>query len=154
MRPPRTPARLQIDRHHARPRVAGTLQRSNRSADTSGVLNKRSAILLSAAIGLALELGIHAMSGRREAWDSGEYWTVGLPVALVLSLVIGLLTRDRDWLWTALVVPSQVLTMTVRNGALGGLWPLTVLLSTILSFPFVLAAFVGTRFRSRLQRPR
>ena len=65
---------------------------------------------------------------------------MGLPVALVLSLVIGLLTRDRDWLWTALVVPSQVLTMTVRNGALGGLWPLTVFLSTILSFPFVLAA--------------
>jgi len=118
------------------------------------VLNRRSTILLSAAIGIALELAIHAMSGRREAWDSGEYWTVGLPVALVLSLVIGLLTRNRDWLWTAVVVPSQVLTMTVRNGALGGLWPLTVLLSTILSFPFVLAAFVGTRFRSRLQHPR
>ena len=43
-----------------------------RSADTSGAFNKRSAILLSAAIGMALELGIHAMSGRREAWDSGE----------------------------------------------------------------------------------
>jgi hypothetical protein len=57
------------------------------------VLNKRSAILLNAAIGMALELAVHAMSGRREAWD-------------------------------------------------------------ILSFPFVAAAFVGTRFRSPLQRPR
>ena len=84
----------------------------------------------------------------------GQRRVLGLPVALVLSLVIGLLTRDRDWLWTALVVPSQVFIMTIRNGALGGLWPLTVLLSTILSFPFVLAAFVGTWFRSRLQRPR
>ena len=115
------------------------------------MLNRRSTILLSAAIGIALELAIHAMSGRREAWDSGEYWTVGLPVALVLSLVIGLLTRNRDWLWTAIVIPSQVLTMMVSNGALGNLWPVAVLLSTILSFPFVLAAFVGSRFRSRLQ---
>ena len=115
------------------------------------MLNRRSAILLSVAIGIALELAIQATSGRREAWDSGEYWTVGLPVALVLSLVIGLLTRNRDWLWTALVVPSQVLTMMVRNGEMGGLWPLAVLLSTILSFPFVLAAFVGSRFRSRFQ---
>jgi hypothetical protein len=39
------------------------------------------------------------------------------------------------------------MTMMVRNGEVGGLWPLTVILSSILSLPFVIAAFIGSRFR-------
>jgi hypothetical protein len=50
-------------------------------------------------------------------------------------------------LWTILIVPSQVTTMIVRSGELGGLWPLTAALSAVLSAPFVFAAFVGSRFR-------
>jgi hypothetical protein len=42
----------------------------SRHADTTGMLNRRTTILLSACVGVCLELGIHALSGRREAWDS------------------------------------------------------------------------------------
>jgi len=42
--------------------------------------------------------------------------------------------------------------MMVRNGELGGLWPLTLILSAILSAPFVAAAFVGSRFRPKARR--
>jgi hypothetical protein len=37
--------------------------------------------------------------------------------------------------------------MMVRSGELGGLWPLAFALSTILSAPFVVAAFLGSRLR-------
>jgi len=111
------------------------------------VLTRRSLITLCLLTGIALELGIHALTGRREAWDSGQYWTIGLPSVAVASLAFGYLSQRRDWLWTFLIVPGQVLTMMVRSGELGSLWPLAVALSAILSTPFAVAAFVGSRFR-------
>jgi hypothetical protein len=110
------------------------------------VLDSRATAILAVTTGIALELAIHALSGRREAWDSAQFWTVGLPCALLISAAIGRLSRDRAWLWTFAIAPAQVMTMMVRSGELGGLWPLTVAMSAILSAPFVLAAFVGSRF--------
>jgi len=110
------------------------------------MLDKKTIIASSIACGVALELGIHALSGRREAWDSAQFWTIGLPLAALASFAIGYLSHNRNWQWTAAIVPSQVMTMIVRNGEFGGLWPLTVALSAILSAPFVFAAFIGSRF--------
>jgi hypothetical protein len=112
------------------------------------MLNRQTTMLLSAGIGVCLELGIHALSGRREAWDSPLFWTLGLPAAALASAALGYFARPGDWRWAALVVPSQVMTMMARSGELGGLWPLAVALSAILSAPFVLASFVGSRFRT------
>ncbi|MGE3520309.1 MAG: hypothetical protein AB7J63_15270 [Vicinamibacterales bacterium] len=114
-------------------------------------------ILLALATGALLELGIGILSGRREAWDAAIYWTRGVPVALVMSLFIGLIGGRGDWLWAAVVVPSQVTTMMVRNGdILGslGLWPLMVAVTSLLSAPFVGAAYVGFRVRTRWQHRR
>ena len=113
------------------------------------MLDQRVTIPLALLAGVGLELAIHALTGRREAWDSGAYWTIGLPVVLVLSFAIGRLARGRAWLSTWLIVPAQVFTMMVRSGELGGLWPLAVALSACLSVPFVGAAFLGTNFRRR-----
>jgi len=111
------------------------------------MLDRRGVIVTAALTGVALEIGIHTLSGRREAWDSPEFWVIGLPAALLISAVVGYRSRTNDWIWTALIVPSQVVTMMVRSGEVGGLWPLTVALSSILSLPFVIAAFIGSRFR-------
>lgn len=107
-----------------------------------------SVVLVSIVTGVSLELIVHALSGRREAWDSAEYWTLGLPTAMVVSALLGFLSRRRDWTWTLVIVPSQVMTMMLRSGELGGLWPLTVALSAVLSAPFVIAAFIGAKFRA------
>jgi hypothetical protein len=111
------------------------------------MMRKPAVIVIGVLTGVALELGIHALSGRREAWDSPQYWTIGLPIALVVSAAAGVFSRGTAWIWTLVIVPSQVLTMMLRSGDIGGLWPLTVALSAILSAPFVFAAFVGSRFR-------
>jgi len=111
------------------------------------VLNKRFTIGIAIATGVALELGIHALSGRREAWDSDLYWTVGLPIAGVMALLLGVLARRRDWLWAFAIVPSQITTMMVRSGEISILWPLTVVLGVVLSTPFAGLAFIGSKLR-------
>jgi hypothetical protein len=111
------------------------------------MITKTTVIVISIVTGVALELVIHALSGRREGWDSPQFWTIGLPAAFAIAAAMGYLSRGRDWLWTWLIVPGQVMTMMVRNGEIGGLWPLTVILSGILSAPFIAMAFVGSRFR-------
>jgi hypothetical protein len=111
------------------------------------VLNTPATAVMYVLLGVGLELGIQALSGRREAWDSEEFWTLGLPVAFLASLAFGLLSRRRGWLWALAVAPSQVATMMIRSGEVGGLWPLTIVFSSILSAPFVVAAFAGSRLR-------
>jgi hypothetical protein len=111
------------------------------------MLERRAIVALSIATGIALELGVALTSGRREAWDSSIYWTIGLPAAALAALLIGFAARRPEWLWTVLIAPSQVLAMMVRSGDIGNLWPLTLALSSILSAPFVAAAFVGSRLR-------
>jgi hypothetical protein len=111
------------------------------------MITKTTIIVISIITGFVLEIGTYALSGRREAWDSAQFWMIGLPAAFAISAAMGYLSRGRDWLWTWLIVPGQVMTMMVRTGEIGGLWPLTVILSGILSAPFIAMAFVGSRFR-------
>jgi hypothetical protein len=117
-------------------------------AEPPPMLARRTVIAIALVTGMLLELGVHALSGRREAWDSTQYWTIGIPCALAASAAIGFFSRGSDWIWTAAVIPGQVATMMIRSGEIGGLWPLTVILSAVLSAPFVIAAFVGARFRA------
>ena len=116
----------------------------------------RVTIVLAILTGVALELVVQAFGARREAWDSPVFWTVGMPVALVTALLIGLVSHGRAWLATAVIAPAQFMTMIVRSGEVGGLWPLGLVLSTVLSTPFVIAAFAGSvagrRFRENRRR--
>ena len=89
--------------------------------DKTTMLQKWTIVAASVLTGVALELGIHALSGRREAWDSPQYWSIGIPSALIVSAVVGFLSRRMQWLWTLVIVPSQVMTMMLRSGEIGGL---------------------------------
>ena len=100
-----------------------------------------------------MELAVGGLTGRREAWDSTQYWAVGLPIAAVVSAAIGYFSRQLCWLWTILLIPAQVCTMMVRSGEASGLLPLAVVLSVILSVPFVLLAFIASLFRRRWSSP-
>ena len=117
------------------------------------MLGSRITVPLAIVTGMTLELGVHAVSGRREAWDSEIFWTTGLPIALVISFAIGMLSARSAWLATLAVAPAQVMTMMLRGGEIGTLWPLTVILSSILSAPFVVASFAGSRVRRLGGRP-
>jgi len=110
------------------------------------------AAVLAALTGVLLEVVVHLVTGRREAWDSPVFWTTGLPAAVVASFGIGLLSKGRAWLATLAVAPGQVAAMTIRAGEIGSLWPLAIVLSAFLSAPFVAASFVGWKVRSAVQK--
>jgi hypothetical protein len=113
-------------------------------------MRKGFVIALVVVTGVALELTVELMTGRREAWDSDVFWTLGVPIAALISVLAGFMSQGRDWLWAAALVPAQVTTMMVTSGdILGGLglWPLMVALASVLSAPFVGAAYIGSRFR-------
>ena len=112
-------------------------------------MNVRTTVIVSALVGLALELFVAASSGRREAWDSAIFWTAGLPIAIVLSFAIGWLSAPRAWIGAAAVAPGQFMAMALRSGEIGSLWVLGLVLSVFLSLPFVAAAFAGSKLRPR-----
>jgi hypothetical protein len=112
------------------------------------------AAVLAALTGVLLEVVVHFVTGRNEAWDSPVFWTTGLPAALVASFGIGLLAKGRAWLATLGVAPGQVAAMMIRNGEVGNLWPLAIALSAILSAPFVAASFAGSKLRSLTNKKR
>jgi hypothetical protein len=109
------------------------------------MLDKSATIGIAIVVGVALELGVGLLTGRREAWDSGAYWTVGLPFAAVAALAIGCLSRRRNWFWAILIVPAQATTMMVKSGEVSGLWPLAMVFAAVLSLPFVAVAWIGAR---------
>lgn len=110
------------------------------------------AVFLSLLTGIALELAVFAATGRREAWDSDVFWTHGLPAALLISFGIGFFATGRAWLATLAVAPGQVAAMMVRSGEIGNLWPLALVLSAVLSAPFVGASFLGWKARAFQRR--
>lgn len=113
------------------------------------MLPTRTAALLAVAVGVALEVWVSLATGRREAWDSGVYWSVGLPIAILVAGGIGYLSRGRGWLAAALIAPGQVLAMAYRSGSSPTLWPLTLALACLLGLPFALVAWGGQRLRRR-----
>jgi hypothetical protein len=53
------------------------------------MLSLPAAAVLATLTGVLLEVVIHLVTGRNEAWDSPVFWTTGLPAALVASFGIG-----------------------------------------------------------------
>lgn len=106
-------------------------------------------LALAAGTGIALWLAASLISGRREAWDAGLYWSAAYPAAIVLSAVLGFRYPARPWRWPMVLFLGQFVGMLVRNGELGNLWPLGLLLFGVLAVPGVLAARFGAWLRTR-----
>ena len=101
------------------------------------MLPTRTALLVSLAVGVALEVG---RLGSR----------TGVPVAIVLSLAIGFFTSGRGWLTPAAIGPTEFAAALYRGGSLAANWVSPLLYFLALSVPMLLASFVGRRLRSRL----
>lgn len=80
------------------------------------------------------------LAHRREPWDSGVYWVVVYPLAVALGAWLGWRFPRRPRLAAVLVFVGQFVAMIVRNGELGGLWPLGLAWFAVLSLPAIAAA--------------
>lgn len=88
-------------------------------------------------------------SGRREPWDAPFYWMIAFPASLAACAWFGHRYPDRPWRWALLLFQGQFVAMCIRNGEIGGLAPLGMLLFAALSLPGMLAARIAARFGRR-----
>lgn len=96
----------------------------------------RTALLLSVAIGVALEVG---RLGSR----------TGVPIAILLSVGIGFFTRGRGWLTAAAIGPAEFAAALYRGGSMAAHWIGPFFYFVALSAPMLVASFLGRRLRSR-----
>jgi hypothetical protein len=96
----------------------------------------RTALLLSRALGVALEVGT---LGDR----------TGLPIAVVLAGAIGYFSSGRGWMTPAVIGPAQFAAALYRGANMASAWLGPFVYFVALSVPMVLAAYVGRRMRLR-----
>ena len=106
---------------------------------------------IAAIAGVALWIGASVISGKREAWDAAIYWTAAYPIAVVVSGLLGFLFPQRPWRWALALFLFQFVGMAIRNGELGGLWPLGLVMFAVLSIPGILLARLAAWLRAKLR---
>jgi hypothetical protein len=99
--------------------------------------------------GAAVWILISAATGRREAWDSDLYFTLGMPAVCLLSLVLGLVEPSRPWRWGVLPLAGQFAWLLLANGP-GSLWVLGVIMFGVLSIPSIFTAWIGAALSRRI----
>ena len=107
---------------------------------------------IAAISGMALWFIAVAVTGKREPWDQDFYWAVVYPVAIVASGLLGGFYPLKPWRWALTLFLGQFVAMTIRNGELGSLWPMGMLLFGVMSVPGMLLGKLAARGRARFFR--
>jgi hypothetical protein len=102
------------------------------------------AFALSATAGFAVCIAITLATGKKEAWDSGLYFTIGIPLMCVIAFGLGWKFPEKAWRWALGIALGQSVAMLLGGGSLS-LWPLAIVAMTILSLPQCVAALLGSR---------
>lgn len=105
----------------------------------------------SAVAGLLVCLAISLATGRKEAWDSEVYFSVGIPIMCALIFAIGYRFPDRAWRWTLSMAVGQAIAILSAGNSLS-LWPLSLVAMTLLSVPQFLVGSVASRLATRKVR--
>lgn len=95
-------------------------------------------------------LAIAIATGKGEAWDSGYYFTVGIPVMCALIFGISYVFPRRSWRWTLAMAVGQSIALVLGGGSLS-LLPLAIFAMVILSVP---QFFCGLTASDLVQRKR
>jgi hypothetical protein len=101
--------------------------------------------------GAAIWIVIALASGRNEAWDSGLYFSAGIPAVCLVSMAIAYLEPRRSWRWGVLPMVGQLVWMLLSQGV-GNLLPLGVIVFGVLSIPSIIAARIGAFIATKTGR--
>ena len=97
---------------------------------------------LAVVTGVVTWAAISTISGRREAWDSAWYFSVGMPIVCVISAVLGFIEPQKPWRWGVAPLIGQFFWMLLTQGP-GNLLPLGIVVFAVLSVPSILTAKLG-----------
>jgi hypothetical protein len=107
--------------------------------------------LVAAACGAAIWIFVALVSGRKEAWDSGLYFSVGIPAVCLISMAFAFIEPDRSWRWGVLPLAGQFVWMLLSQGP-GTLLPLGVVAFGVFAVPAIVAARIGASMATRRAR--
>jgi hypothetical protein len=102
-------------------------------------------LVIAVAVGIAVGVAVETFVGKpgREAWDSEQYWTVGLGLLFSAALVGGFVARCKPWLIGYAPFAGQAVTMAAESGEFG-LLPLGLMLMGVVGLPGVALAYAGS----------
>ena len=103
--------------------------------------------VIAAASGVSVWVALCAVSGRREAWDSSMYFTLGIPALCIIAACLAFIQPVRPWRWSIIPMFSQAAWMILSQGP-GNLLPIGLVFFAILSVPPLVAAWIGAAIRS------
>jgi hypothetical protein len=93
--------------------------------------------------GLTVCLAISQASGRKEAWDSDLYFTIGMPVMVLAIFALSYFFPQRAWRWTLSMAIGQSIAMLLGGNSLS-LWPLAIIAMLFFSLPQFAFGFAGS----------
>jgi hypothetical protein len=109
------------------------------------------ASLVSLGVGAATWVFVAMASGRREAWDSGLYFVLVLPVIALTAGIVSYKVPVRTWRWAMFPFAAQAIVMIVQEPA-GNLLPVGLITFFIFGamclIPARIGAFVGRKMSS------
>ena len=108
-------------------------------------------LLPSALAGLALWSVAATVAGGREPWDTPAFWSVWWPLAIALSVALGLIFPRRGWAWS-FVVMAMLAPVMVLNGAGLSMMPPGLILLALLALPGAIAGGVAAALARRRAR--
>ena len=103
---------------------------------------------LAAGGGFAVCFAIAQATGRREAWDAGEYFSLGIPLMCVIVFALAWFWPRHAWRWTLTMAAGQATALALGGGSLS-LWPLAVIAMTVVSIPQFVTGLVAARLSLR-----
>lgn len=114
----------------------------------TGPANEYFPYATAALSGLVVSLAITITTGKTEAWDSGVYFAVGIPLMCVLIFAISYLFPIRAWRWTLSMAVGQSVAVAFGAGSLS-LWPLSIIALGLLSLPQLVVGSVASTLAKR-----
>ena len=107
--------------------------------------------LYAIAIGTGLLVWVSTawVSGKTEAWDTPEYFSLGIPFMCLVAVALAVMEPKRPWRWAFLPLLAQAALMTLQQG-FGNLMPAGILVFLVLSVPLLIAAWIGAFLGKKL----
>lgn len=117
------------------------------------VKNKYAISVILALGGLAVWVLITSLTHRREAWDSGAFWSMGVPAILLMNAVAGFLEPERIMLKGIISVSLQPVAMTVKAGEIGSMFPFGLVVFLVLGLFFSVGGVAGAFIKRKFFAP-
>ncbi|MBI2427670.1 MAG: hypothetical protein HYV29_02540 [Ignavibacteriales bacterium] len=99
--------------------------------------------------GLIVWVLISMMTNRREAWDSDLFWSLGVPLMLLMNVVAAFVDPSKVVLKGMLSVVLQPVAMIVMAGEIGSMFPLGLILFGFMGLFYSVGGAIGAFFKKQ-----